>query len=124
VVYEDLARDERLELFVGFDRFPDLALAGLERGERRYPEDIAVEEGAQPGVLENDVERLVPGDVRKLQCHRACDVTGNYHIEAAYVGDYPQDISYVGVLEIEGDELSFVGFYGPRHGAEPEVECV
>ena len=73
---------------------------------RRDPHDVVLEDVAEAVLLEDQVERLVPGNVFELDRHRAADVGVDHDVQPGQLRDRPEDVLDVGVLQVERDRLT------------------
>jgi hypothetical protein len=62
----------------------------------------------EPLGAEDDVERLVPGQVDQAEGDLPLDVVRRDDVEVAHVGDDPEDVRELGVLEVHRDPLPLV----------------
>ena len=83
----------------------------------RDTQHVALQLPAELIVLEHHVQRLVPRHIGELQRYNAADVRIEHHIQAADLGDQPEEVFEVVILEVEGDDLT--GILGRRRGCGP-----
>ena len=101
----DLQGDERhprlLRLGAGL-------LLGRDRVELRDADDAAHLLLAEPLRAQHEVEGLVPGDVAQRDRHLPGDVVGDDDVLLRDVGDEPQEVADLDVVEVEGDAAAAV----------------
>ena len=81
-------------------------LLGLELGGRRDPHDVVLENVAEAVLLQDQVERLVPGNVLELHGDRPADFRVDDDVQARQLGDRAEDVLDVRVLQVERDRLA------------------
>ena len=92
----------------------DLLLLRFERLERCDPDNGAVDDVAEAVGFENDVERLVPGNVAQRHVDGAVHARIDDDVEAADLGEGAQHGAEVGALEVEADGVAGELTSGPR----------
>ena len=93
----------------------ELALL-LELRERRHANEVALAHHPEALGLQDDVEHLVPGDVAHADGDRAGDVVGRDDVDVTGVGQEPEDVVDVGVLEIDVDAPAVVALLREHAG--------
>ena len=89
---------------------------------RRDAHDVVLEHVAEAVLLEDQVERLVPGHVLELDRDRAADLGVDHDVQAGQLGDRAEDVLDVGVLQVERDRLARE--LGLRLGDRPRAVLV
>ena len=56
-------------------------------------------------VSEHDVESLVPGNFFKCHRDRSCNILIDNDVQAAHIGNQPEEVSKIRLLEVEIDEF-------------------
>ena len=98
----------------------ELALL-LELRERGDADEVALAHHPEALGLEHDVERLVPRDVAHADRDGAGDVVGGDDVHVPDVGEEPQDVVDVGVLEVDVDAPPGVALL--REHAAPALDA-
>ena len=90
-------------------QLPPLTLFVGQNGERRDAHDRTVNDVAELVGAQNDVERLVPGDVAQGDIDRALDGRIDHHVQTADLGKHTQHRAKVGLLKVEAHWIAGVG---------------
>ena len=100
---------EFLDLLLGFER--ELFL-GRQFVARCDPDDVAVLAHVQSLGLENDVERLIPGDILQPQREVAGHGVARDDVQTREVGDDLKDGTHFDVLEVERQLVAHISATG------------
>ena len=117
--------DDRAGRLGGLARLGEAGAVGLFRLQlrgRRDAHDVVLEHVAEAVLLEDQVERLVPGNVLELDRDRAADLGVDHDVEAGQLGDRAEDVLDVGVFQVERDRLA--GELGLRLGDRPRAVLI
>src|SRR6266496_2990658 len=93
---------------LGFLKLADLVLLRPQRLERRDAHNGAVHDVAKAVCLENDVQRLIPGHVAESDVDGAVHFRIDHDVQAADLGEGPQDRTQIGALKVETDRMTGV----------------
>ncbi len=112
--------DQRSGILLALSQRPLLVILAGEDGHRSDSENIALDHLPHFVVSEDDIERLIPGDVAQVAGDHAADVRVEDDVEVGKLSQVEDDIPKVGVLEFQTDDFPGVLFLlaGDNFGLE------
>ncbi len=118
VVHLHVVDAQRLELARGVLGGAERLPLFFEAGHRGDTDDVPLAHHLESVRAQHEVERLVPRDVHQVERHLPLHVVGGDDVQVADVGQHPEHVLDVSVLEVERDALAVEG-HGARHRRLP-----